>query len=393
MRLSYLLPFALCASLVACGGESGPATSDAPGKNEDPIKGDPPASKDAGAKDSGKDSGKAPSSPSGPSKPGNDKNPDDPDTCDKVNLTGAPRSPDILIVLDRSGSMVGLGGMRNMGKNRWIPSVSAVKKLTSSLTETVAFGLMLFPAPGAAGMGGGGIMIPGLGTIPTGPGGGNTCAPGKVDVPVDINTADEIAAVLDMSMPDFGATPTTATLAAAKVALSGDCADCEPTPKYILLVTDGQPTCGTGGMGDTTPEDIAATNVAIDDLTAAGVKTYVIGYDTASDPGAAEAMDSFAMHGGTEKHYPVEDEATLIAELTRIAGALVPCEFELNTDVPDPAYVRVEIDGKTYNYGDDWSLEGRKVILHPEGGACPTLRDAKVHNLKITRECEVIPVL
>ncbi|MEY4515228.1 MAG: hypothetical protein RLZZ450_7350, partial [Pseudomonadota bacterium] len=337
MRLSYLLPLALSASLLACGGETGPATSDAPGKNQDPIKGDPPSSKDGGARDSGKTSGSNPSGQSGSPKPGKN-DPDDPETCDKVNLTGAPQSPDILIVLDRSGSMVGLGGMRNMGKNRWVPSVSAVKKLTSSLTETVAFGLMLFPAPNPPGMmGGGGITIPGIGTF--GGGGGmppNTCTPGKVNVPVDINTADEIAAVLDMSMPDFGATPTTASMAAARMALAGECADCKPTPKYILLVTDGQPTCGMGGTGDTTPEDIAATNAAIDDLTKDGVKTYVIGYDTASDPDAAAAMDGFAMHGGTDKHYPVEDEATLIAELTRIAGALVPCEFELNTDVPDP---------------------------------------------------------
>jgi len=196
-----------------------------------------------------------------------------------------------------------------------------------------------------------------------------------------------------MSAPDVGATPTSASLAAARSALmTGDCGDCRPTPKYILLVTDGQPTCGMGGMGNTTPEDIAATNAAIDDLTADGVKTYVIGYDTASDPAAAEAMDGFAMHGGTDKHYPVEDEATLIAELTRIAGALVPCEFELNTDIPDPMYVRVEIDGVTYNYGPDWTNDGKKIILHPEGGACPKLRDAKLHDLKITRECEVIPV-
>jgi hypothetical protein len=311
-----------------------------------------------------------------------------PPTCDKLQLQGAPNSPDILIVLDRSGSMVGFGEARNAGKNRWLPSVSAVKKLTSELTETVAFGLMLFPDPSANG----GVTIPGIGTF--GGNGMGGCTPGKVDVTVDINTASKIASVLDMSAPNaVGATPTSASLVAARMALAGDCADCRPTPKYILLVTDGQPTCGMGGTADTTPEDIAATNAAIDDLTADGVKTYVIGYDTASDPAAAAAMDGFAMHGGTDKHYPVEDEATLIAELTRIAGALVPCEFELSMDIPDPTYVRVEIDGVTYNYGSDWTNEGKKIVLDPMGQACPRLRDAKLHDLRITRECEVVPVL
>jgi hypothetical protein len=392
MRLSYLLPFVLTAALSACGGDTG-STSGAPedrsGDDDDDDKAGGSTTKDAGV--SKKDSGSTRPT-SGGSNPGQttsvDPVDDGPAACDKLQLPGAPNSPDILIVLDRSGSMVGFGDPRNMGKNRWAPSVSAVKKLTSSLTETVAFGLMLFPSPTPAGMGGGGITIPGIGTFPGGGGGANTCTAGKVDVPIELNTADKIAAALDMAMPDFGATPTAASLMAARMSLSENCADCAATPKYILLVTDGQPTCGADPM----VEDIEATNAAIDQLTMDGVKTYVIGYDTASDPAAAAAMDGFAMHGGTEKHYPVEDEATLIAELTRIAGALVPCEFELNTDIPDPAYVRVEIDGVTYNYGTDWTNEGKKIILHPEGGACPKLRDAKLHNLKITRECEIIPV-
>ncbi|MDB4986014.1 MAG: hypothetical protein JWN04_1192, partial [Myxococcaceae bacterium] len=267
--------------------------------------------------------------------------------------------------------------------------------LTSSLTDTVEFGLMVFPSPGGAGGTGGGFMIPGLGNVPIG--GGSSCTPGRVDVPVGLHTADQIASVLDMSTPDIGATPTTATLMAAKDALdTGTCGDCVPVPKYVLLVTDGQPTCGDGGGGTTTQADLDATNAAIDALTAQDIKTYVIGYDTASDAAAASAMDGFAMHGGTDKYYPVEDEQTLVAELTRIAGALVPCEFELTGEISDPSYVRVEIDGKTYSYGIDWTIDpsdNKKIVLDPMGGACPTLRDAKLHDLNITRECEVVMVI
>ena len=271
------------------------------------------------------------------------------------------------------------------GKNRWIPSVSAVKTLTSSLTETVAFGLMLFPAPNP--MGGGGPRIGIFG----GPGG---CTAGKINVEVDVNSASKIATVLDMSAPDVGATPTAATLIEAKEALDKSaCGDCPVAPKYVLLVTDGQPTCGATGAAMTAPEDIMATTDAIDDLTERGIKTYVIGYDTASDPVSAEAMDLFAKHGGTEKHFPVEDEASLVAELTRIAGELVPCEFELSADIPRPELVRVEIDGKTYCYGTDWTVEGRKIKLDEAGGACPILRDAKVHDLNITVECEPVQVI
>jgi von Willebrand factor type A domain len=389
MRPSSLLTLALT-TLFACGGDPGAVSSDPPdtsasqGPSEGEGKG---ASTDAGTK---KDAGGKVSAPSSGGSVGGkkDSGPVDqgPPTCDKLQLEGAPNSPDILIVLDRSGSMVGFGDARNAGKNRWLPSVSAIKKLTSELTETVAFGLLLFPDPTANG----GVTIPGIGTF--GGNGMGGCTPGKVNVQVDLNTADKIAAALDRSMPDVGATPTAASLVAARKALDTSCADCQPTPKYVLLVTDGQPTCGMGAA-DPAAADVEATNAAIDDLTADGITTYVIGYDTASDPAAATVMDGFAMHGGTQKHYPVEDEATLIAELTRIAGALVPCEFELSMDIPDPAYVRVEIDGVTYDYGRDWTNDGRKIVLDPMGNACPKLRDAKLHDLKITRECEVIPVL
>ena len=309
------------------------------------------------------------------------------DTCEKLMLPANPNSPDILIVLDRSGSMSGLGG----GPNRWMPSVAAIKQLTASLTETVAFGLVTFPAPQPAGMGGG-ITIPGIGTFPGGGGGASSCLPGKVEVPVDLNTAGMISTVLDMSAPDIGATPTAESLRVAKDALdTGTCGDCPEKPKYILLVTDGQPNCGDNGTM-TTQADVDAVNAVLDDLLKAKITTYVIGYDT-TDTATAMIMDSFAMHGGTEKQYPVENQQTLIDELTRIAGSLIPCSFDLTGTIDDPTYIRVEIDGKTYNYGTDWTLDGQKVVLDPMGGACPTLRDAKVHDLKITRECTPIPVL
>jgi hypothetical protein len=60
--------------------------------------------------------------------------------------------PDILIVLDRSTSML-------MG--RWDPSVAAIKEFTGGLDQSVNFGLMVFPATG-----------------------NDICTPGMVDVPV-----------------------------------------------------------------------------------------------------------------------------------------------------------------------------------------------------------------
>ncbi|MFM2419989.1 MAG: hypothetical protein RL385_4712, partial [Pseudomonadota bacterium] len=60
-------------------------------------------------------------------------------TCEVHDIGHGRIAPDILIVLDRSGSM------RNRGTDRWGPSVSALGTITSSLDESVKFGLMVFP--------------------------------------------------------------------------------------------------------------------------------------------------------------------------------------------------------------------------------------------------------
>jgi von Willebrand factor type A domain len=378
MRLSNLLPLSLSAALcigAACGSDSEQRTSSGI-TVDDSNAGEDKPTKDAG-KPASKDSGVKRDAGGGKQQTTSL----DPETCDKLNISARPQAPRILIVQDRSGSMVGYGDARNMGKNRWAPSVSAIKKVTSDLTETVAFGLMLFPSKAAGAFGR--------------PNPAASCGPGKLNVPVEIMSADAIAMALDANTPDVGATPTASTLEVARGALKEDaCADCPaPPPMYVLLVTDGQPTCGANGGATPTGEEIDATVAAIEELRKDNITTYVIGYDTASDAPAAAAMDLFAMAGGTDKHLPVEDEASLLSELTRIAGQLVPCEFELSSDIPDPTYVRVEIDGVTYEYMKDWQVEGRKIVLTPDGGACPKLRDAKVHELKITRECKPIQAL
>lgn len=336
-------------SALACGSPDKGLSSGAPGDDgDDTSDSDAPANggkPDTGRRDAGtstkRDSSIEPSTGT---------------TCDKINLTSMANAPDMLIVLDRSTSML-------MG--RWDPSASAIKEFTGGLDQTVSFGLMLFPATG-----------------------GDICAQGKVDVPVGEMNAQKIAATLNMSPPTqfpIGATPTSTALAAALTALDPqECADCIPKPKYVLLVTDGEPNCADDPVGD--------SNAAIDALTAKGVKTYVIGYNLSSNPNAVTIMNGFAQHGGTDKYYPVEDQAGLVKELTRLAGELVPCEFTLKEEINDPSYVRVQIDGKTYNYGTDWTVNGSTIVLDPMGGACPKLRDAQLHDLKITLECDMVPV-
>lgn len=330
-----------------------------------------------------------------PSAPGPGSQPID-GLCEVVQLVADPVVPDMMIVLDRSGSMTEGG--------RWVPSVSAVRRVTSELQDRIRFGLAMFPDPAASNPA---TAVGGIATCFSAPdpqacidmmtnGAANAvCAPGKVVVPVGESNADEIAQQLDSSQPN-GGTPTAETLQSLVGSYAGEPAgpDQKPHLKYVLLVTDGQPTCPAGMGSDTTPADIDASNAAIEALTGKDVKTYVIGYDTTSPGNEALAMvlDGFAQRGGTgdQMHRPVEDEASLLTELQRITGEIAGCAFSLSMAPQRADFVLVRLDGQQINLDDPngWRLNGdREVEL--VGSACETFKTG-AHTLKAEVQCDVV---
>ena len=292
-----------------------------------------------------------------------------PTLCDVVPLVARPQLPDMMIVLDRSSSME-QGG-------RWRPSVSAVRGLTLKLESSVRFGLTVFP--GTAGLFASSRL----------------CTPGDIAVPIATRNAAAIARALNGTRPS-GGTPTAQTLrklldsyAPADAAL-----DAEAHAKYVLLVTDGAPTCPDGKGTETTPSDIEATHTAIDALRDQHVRTYVIGYDT-TGPGnemLESVLDGFATRGGTgdHKHRPVEDEASLLNEFQKIASAITSCNFSLDRAPASADYVLVELDGEQLNLGDSdgWRLVGDRTI-QLLGAACERFRDG-VHSVSAEIHCAII---
>jgi hypothetical protein len=313
--------------------------------------------------------------------------------CEVIRATADPQVPDMMIVLDRSGSMT-QGG-------RWMPSVSAIKSVTEQLQSQIAFGLALFPAPppdpsmvlGDTFMC---ITAPDpqacLDMIDL-----QACAPGGIITPIAIDNAAPIAQELDRTIPG-GGTPTPETLAMLVDAFANQSVgpDSNVKLKYLLLVTDGQPTCPAGDGRDVTPADVDASNAAVDALTAAGVKTYVIGYDTmgAENAALAQVLDGFAQRGGTGQmtHIPVEDEATLLAALQGIASTLVSCTYVLDTAPRAAEYVLVKLDGQQINLNepDGWVLVGDRTV-EIQGAACAQLRSTGAHSIDVEVQCGVVP--
>ncbi|MDB4975088.1 MAG: hypothetical protein JWN48_3429 [Myxococcaceae bacterium] len=333
-----------------CGGDdTAVAPGEGLGRNEDPA-----AAVDAGSgggKDGGtkvsvpkKDAATTPKPPASASDSGND-------TCASKTIPARSSPPDILIVQDRSLSMLA---------GRWGPSVAAVEDLTSRYENTVQFGLSLFPGPG------GGCSV---NTMP--------------DQPLVINNAAPIKMTLDTSFPN-GVTPTPQALKAA-LGFLGDhnqIGDTTVPPAYVVLVTDGEPDCPDGDFPNPVQGAVDATKALMD----ANIKTYAIGYQL--DGAGKMLMDQVAAAGGTEHAFPVESPDDLNAAFAAITKDVVRCEFELDEVPADPAFVLVTIDGKTIkpDPADGWVIEGKKISL--VGGSCNDLKDGSQHALNASVECD-----
>ena len=307
----------------------------------------------------------------------------DPNVCEIVQLVANPQVPDMMIVLDRSGSMQDGG--------RWQPSVAAVRKITNQLQSRIRFGLTLFPEDSSVN-----IMSSTMnGGFQISFSSGESCAPGKIVVPIAPMNASAISMELDKTRPN-GGTPTSDTLMKLVDAFATMDAtpDAQQHPKYVLLVTDGAPTCPTGMGADTNQADIDASNKAVEALTDRMVKTYVIGYDT-NTPGnekLAQVLDGFAQRGGTgdQKHRPVEDETSLTMALESIASTIATCSFQLDKAPPRADYVLVTLDGKQVNLNDanGWRMaDDRTVEL--VGDACTTFKSG-AHLLNAEVQCMVV---
>jgi Mg-chelatase subunit ChlD len=298
------------------------------------------------------------------------------DACLEHVVQGASATPDMLIVLDRSGSM---NPDRNDQKSdRWGGSRSALQQVTAAFDDRVNFGLMTFPGP-----------------APAGAGNDSNCSTGVLNVPVGPNTGDAISMTLQ-GMNAEGRTPTTLALQEALRVLgavqSGP--DQLTIPKYVLLVTDGDPNCsGMGGMRNV--DDAARTQsiAAIDALRMAGIKTFVVGYQTAGSS-FVDQLDRMAQAGGTgaTAHRSVENGDDLAATVADLAKKAVSCSYQLEAAVADPTRVLVTVGGTPRNreQADGWKLESDNRTVTLVGAACEELQQGKVFKVEV--KCEVLPI-
>lgn len=294
-----------------------------------------------------------------------------PSLCSTQTIDAYGSTPDMMIVLDRSLSMTLY--------NRWDPSKNAVRTITSEFERLVSFGLVMFPGSGASDP---------TALLTAVLGGGSACSGGeKVDVPMKVLNSMAITQSINGTMT-MGLTPTGAGLGVALQAL-GDRKpglDTVVKPGYVLLVTDGEPSCDPTVSPDTAQTDAAL--MAVRALKAANIPTYVIGYQIEDQ--FKPLMDQMAMEGGTGMYHSAESSDQIIQTFREITKDVVKCSFELSMVPTNPKFVRVTIDKKTVTLdaADGWVINGKTVTL--QGGACATLKDGKGHALNAQIECKEV---
>lgn len=363
----------MCAASLALGcGSEKPLTSEGPGLTESE---EPGAVADAGAMvPTSLDAGRG-SDPVVVTQPPR-SNDGGAAVCETFKVASRRVIPDMLIVLDRSGSMKPDGNERNT--DRWAGSVDAIIDVTGSLDEKVNFGLMTFPAF----------------VENNGDGDDDECAAGTVNVPIGKDTGAAIATALNGIDAD-GRTPTSASLQAAlKVLGEPPPADTAAPKRYVLLVTDGDPNCsGASGRGPDLPARMQ-TIEAITALDKADVKTFVVGYQTLGTE-FEQQLDMMAAAGGTGemKHRSVESGMDLANVFEQIAGEVASCSFELTEPVEDARYVRVRVGDEPRalgNTANGWTLATNQKTIEIVGAACADVKAGATLTVQV--ECSEIPV-
>jgi hypothetical protein len=282
-------------------------------------------------------------------------------------------TPDLLIIQDKSGSMsddandMPLSGNKNPS-SKWMQMVTALEQVIGG-NLTIHWGLMMFSNDNQCG------------------------APTAPDVIPMASTGAAIKTALDAAAPG-GLTPTTAAINNAVAWYqAGKGPDGNGTPQYLLVATDGEPNCAGGQFGGA---DDAAAIQAVTNAANLGYHTFVVGIG--GNTGADSTLSSMATAGlepnmtpGQKSYYSVSSTQDLVNVLTKIAGQLVSCSYQLQMPPSDPSLVTIDGNGnpipKDPNHMNGWDFGPGNMSINFYGSACQQLQMGVITQIDAVYGC------
>ena len=280
-----------------------------------------------------------------------------------VNL-GDP--PDLLIVLDRSGSMSEpLFTFPPTFTPKWTIMRNGLNTVATSQDQKIKLGLLEFPSD-------------------------DSCAADATpEVPIQLGAKTAIASYFAGRSPG-GWTPAHLALTSALTYYNSIPAN--PAGRYVLFATDGLPNCG-GGVEDQASN--AETVAAVTALFNAGIKTYVLGFGMF---GGAGILNDAAVAGGvpkpgSTKFYEANNAAELDQALAAIAGGLIvpSCSFQLQSLPPQPDNVTVTLNGtpvpRSTQHTDGWDYHPDAMTITFFGTYCAQIMGGASTNVSFVYGC------
>jgi hypothetical protein len=273
--------------------------------------------------------------------------------------------PDVLIVLDRSASMMDiakglLGCILGQCNSKWTDMKNALTASVNATQATLNWGLKLFPTDDGCAVADG------------------------VAAPVAPMNAAAVNGAINGSRPG-GRTPTRfAVEGGGRYLMSLTTAN----PRFMVLATDGVPNCG--GTADNDADDEAAI-AAVANVAAAGIPVFVIGVGTAGDGDAT--LSAMARAGGRPRmaepaYYPVTTAADITAALSTIGGQIVSCTLPIK-DPPDPTNIAVDADGMRVprSATNGWEYGADMKTIQLSGTWCSNYQNGTIKNVQTIFGC------
>jgi hypothetical protein len=293
----------------------------------------------------------------------------------EVQLDAAPGR--VMLVLDKSGSMVHTNNLWDHDDDpetddvtRWFSLHAVVDEITSSFDNTIDFGMLLYPSLAA-----------------TSEYDATAClVDDQPEVPIGPSNAQAIMGVLPGANADGEIRGGTPSRVAVEVALEHLRTFDTAIPRAILYVTDGEANCSPDAGSspelfeqyDDVVHDIVEDAWLIDEI-----PTYVVGIairdevlpntpnGTPNNINPHEKLNELAEQGGVPrdgavKYYRTDNEIELLAALEEIAAEQVSCVIPLDPPPTHPAFVTVEIEGELIPKVDDCATEDGWVFHEPD---------------------------
>lgn len=309
--------------------------------------------------------------------------------CGLVHFDLERRAPQVLLLLDRSASMKDPPDGSSDARTKWEHIRPAVLDIIAATSTTVSWALKVFPE-----------------------GEDDECVAGSVTDAVPVTfaesddvaalqaKADEVRAAIMATGDDGNGTPTGDAVAASAAYLSTLTSD---NRKFILLATDGEPSCAGTTEGQST-----ARPYATDAVTAAheqGFDTFVVGVSTTKES-ATLALNDMAMAGGqpvpnnnplATKFYLGNNQAELAAALNAITVVVADCQFPLTVVPPDPLNVGVSIAADKVPPDDQsqngWNYtDATNTVIEVYGEWCEQIKASGANRVNIVYGCPDINV-